>query len=159
MAASKTIAVIGDAGKICPILMRKLAQENLRLLFVAESDEKINQLSQELQDKALAEIEFIKCEKEGCWEADIIAFIEPEIIEDKLVNRIQAVATQKIILIISERRKAAFSLGEIHKLLPYSKIIEVETNSKLMEAKITGENEAAISTVSTIFKNADYKIV
>lgn len=158
MAMKNTIAVIGDAGKICPVLMKKLAQENLRLLFVSEDEEKINSLSQQLKLEApSAEVEMINCGKEGCWEADIIAFIEPEDIEKAFVERIKSVATQKIVLIIAEGDGNTFPAEELLLMLPHSKVVWVRSNSEAMKAKIKGKDEEAVSTVSVIFEHAGYK--
>ena len=106
MAAERTIAIVGEKSRFSAAIAEKLAKQNLHLLFIS-NDEDNNEQLQELFKKINppARIEFIHCEKEGCWEADVIAFTNPEKVELELIQRIKEVATQKIVLIVSERNR------------------------------------------------------
>ena len=97
MPIRKTIAFIGDAGKFCPVLTEELAQQDLRLLFVSAEEEKNTRIKEALGHlNPSADIEFNNCETEGCWEADIIAFTDPGIIEQKFIERIKQVQPRKL---------------------------------------------------------------
>lgn len=156
----RTIAVIGDTDSFCPTLAEKLV--NVRLLFVSNDDDKNRQLMKQLEQKKLsAEIEFINCEKEGCWEADIIAFTDPGVIAPEFIQRIKEVATQKIVLLISEEKKKAGisgNAGKLQELLPHSRVINVLVDPEGLQATISGESEEAQETVQAIFKQAGFRL-
>ena len=161
MAERKTIAILGEVGAFCPPLAEKLTQQPLRLLFVSIDEEKDTKFSDRLKYfEPSAEIEFIKCEKEGCWEADIIAFTDLRHIEPELVQRIREVATQKVVLAISEENEKNQTVGkisELQELLPHSHVFRVVINTNKMEAEITGSKDDA-EEVQAIFRKAGYKI-
>lgn len=161
MAERKIIAILGEVGSFCPALAEKLAEQHLRLLFVSTKGQKNTEFSEKLrQMKPSAEIEFINCEKEGCWEADIITFTDFSYIEPELVQRIREVATQKVVLAVSEGNEGKESSGkisELRELLPHSHVFQVVLDSGKMEAEITGSTDDA-KEVKVIFRNAGYKI-
>ncbi len=102
----KTVAIIGESKEFCPALAIAAVQQDLRLLFISRDETKKSILKTRLRDLDVsAEIEFTTCEKDGCWEADAIAFIQPGEIEPKLLDRIKQVSTQKIVLVISHYGK------------------------------------------------------
>lgn len=160
MAAQETLAFIGGTGKTCPAMISKLAQENLRLLFVGNDKEQMEIFSRQLEKEEKAEIEVIDCAREGCWEADIIAFTDPGNISDPVVEKIRVVATQKIVLcIITEKGVLGdLCMDKLGKLLPNSKVVGVVINSTDMRAQIFGIDPEALNTISRIYEKAGYAI-
>lgn len=164
MITKETIAFIGNIGETCPLLLKRLAQMDLRLLFIYNEERQGGKMSDLLELKnTVAEIEMIPCAKEGCWEADMIAFVDPEDIQIPLMARIKEVATQKILLCITEGKdkKIFFSEAKIKELqqgLPHSKIVQVFIVSDEMSATMLGGNKEALETSSEILENAGYKI-
>lgn len=162
MSAKETIAFIGGKEGTCPILLSKLAQENLRMLFVFGDADEMDELSKQLiLTETVAEIELINCPKEGCWEADIIAFVNHENIEARLVKRIKEVATQKIVLYVSTGKNRKHDLSGIQaeilqELLPHSKIVRVIIDSEEMKAEVSGKNKEALDTVLAVFEKPGY---
>lgn len=157
MKEGRTIAIIGETGKFYPALAEKLVQQNLRLLFVSNDEGKTAQMIEQLENKyPSAEIESIHCEKEGCWEADIVVFTNPENIDGKLVQRIKDVATQKLILILSEKghqeREAEGNNARFLELLPHSRLVRVRIDPESMEIEIFGKDGEARKIVRDIFK-------
>lgn len=161
MAAERTIAIIGEKGKFCPALAEKLAQQNLHLLFISNDEEQNEQIKRQFEKKDhAAKIEFIQCEKEGCWEADVIAFTHPEKISSQLIHRIREVATQKIILIISEEKRAGNNEYETNfeDLLPHSRVVYLIINAENLEVQIFGKDMEARQMVEGFFSEVGYKI-
>ncbi len=152
----KTVAVIGETGDFCPALAKAAVQQDLRLLFISRDEDKNSALKEQLgQLEQTAEVEFLSCEKEGCWEADVIAFTRPREIEAALLERIALVSTQKIVLVISGEAKQE-DKEELcfQNLLPHSKVVELELNHQ--EFRIFGKNTEANESVQTFLKSAGY---
>ena len=153
----KTIAILGDTGEFPPTLIDVLAKQDLRLLYVSENEEKNVALKNRLNNlEVLAEVEFLSCEREGCWEADIIAFTQPDNISPGLVEKIKEVAIQKIVLVVSGRKESA----NLDALFPYSKIVEVVKKSPGKGFSIAGKNAAANAEVQELIEgyiNKSYK--
>lgn len=160
MAAKETLAFIGGTGKTCPAMISKLAQDNLRLLFVGHNKEQLEIFSRQLEKDEKAEIEVIDCAREGCWEADIIAFTDPENVSDPVVERIRVVATQKIVLCMITEKSVLDDLcmDKLGRLLPNSKVVGVLINSTDMRVEVFGIDPEALSTISRIYEKAGYAI-
>ncbi len=153
----KTMAILGDTGGFSPVFMEILVKLDIRLLFVSEDVAKNIKVKEQLESfRAAAEIEFISCEREGCWEADIIAVVRPENISPSLVDKIKEVATQKTVLVISEENKIS-KHPELEKLLPYSKVIEIELDTPAKQFSVSGKDVEALSGIKSIFENAGYQ--
>lgn len=152
----KTVAIIGETAP-GSALLETMIQQDLRLLIISREPEYIELVKQELEQLSEpAEVEFLTCEKEGCWEADLIAFTRPAAIEPSQLNRIKQVSTQKVVLIISED-KAAEKEKQLcfQELLPHSKVVELEIKER--KFRIFGRNEKANALVSRFFTIAGYK--
>ena len=150
----KTVAIIGETGEFCPALAKAAVQQDLRLLFISRGGNNIPSIKDQLgQLNSTAEVEFSSCEKEGCWEADVIAFTDTMIIHPGLLKRIKQVATQKIVLVISHEPVEPSKLN-FRSLLPHSKVVELRLKEK--EFVTLGKNEKANEVVQDFFKAAGY---
>lgn len=161
MKAERTIAIIGDNGDFCPALAKQLAGENVRLLFVSNDEDKNVELKAQLGTiNSLTEVEFTTCEKEGCWEADVIAFTHPEKTEPHLVQRIKEVATQKTVLILSDLNHVSEIEEKMNfeDLLPHSRVVYLNLDVATMKAEIFGKNKEAKEMVKGFFEAAGYKL-
>lgn len=163
MGVKETIAFIGGTGKTCPVLMKKLAQEELRLLFVSNDQEQLEELSKQWETEGTSsEIELIHCAKEGCWEADIIAFVDPGNIQEQQVEKIKEVATQKIVLCILTGKPGETTTPstarkeDLKQWLPHSKIVWAIINSEEMQAEIYGNNIEALDLISALLEKPGY---
>ncbi len=153
----KTIAILGDTGKFSPGLLEILLKQDLRLLFISEEETKNINLKEQLERfHAKAEVEFVSCEREGCWEADIIAITRNKKIPAELVQKIKEVSTQKIVLIISEENDLGVQ-SELVDQLPFSKVIEINIDTKANKFSVTGNHTNALTGISTIFDKAGYQ--
>lgn len=162
MEVQETIAFIGGAGKNCPVLMKKMAQGKLRLLFLYNEEEKILDFVDQLRSGQVneADIEVVNCVTDSCWEADIIAFVDPEAVEAEVLEKIKSVATQKIVLLIHTEHAGQSSsysckMEDLERDLPYSKIVIVKVDSATMKAEISGSDEA-LETVAKVLRKAGY---
>lgn len=165
MVVKESIACIVGAKNTHWNLLKKLAQTPLHLLFVPDGKTTKDEVLKELEvEKTQAEIDWVNCAKEGCWEADMIAFMNfPEIAPD-LMDRIKEVATQKIVLYIStsieKSEQQVFSNIQVKNLretLPYSKIVGVLISEDETQTAITGNDREALDVVAALFDTVGYR--
>lgn len=154
----KTMAILGDTGEFPPVLMEILVKQDLRLLFVSEDEAKNEKVRKQLEPlKAAAEIEFKSCEREGCWEADIILLTRPEKVSSALVEKIKEVATQKIVLVVSEDLNQP-DKPEFEKLLPYSKVVKFVFDPLEKEFSISGKDAESLEDIQKLLEGTGYQL-
>lgn len=154
----KTIAIIGDIGKFCPALAKAAVQQDFRLLFISRNEEVFLDVKAQLGQLLNAtEVEFSSCEKEGCWEADMIVLTRPQEIEPLLLDKIQQVSTQKIVVVVSHQPVEASEYEKLsfQELLPHSRVVELEIEGT--EFRIFGRNTEANLNVQEFFEAAGYQ--
>ena len=152
----KTIAILGNNKGIFPNVMQVLMKQNLRLLFVSENEAKKLEISRQPEfQNATAEVEFLSCERDGCWEADMIVLVEPDISSASLVEKIKEVATQKIVLVASEG-KALNDEPDLRELLPWSKVVEIKRNPGEKEFSLCSKDPEAKAEVKKLFEASGY---
>ena len=156
MAVKKTIAIVGATEKEGKRLANQFACMPYRFLFISNKIIELEALTNLLLEKyPEAEIENLECVKDGCWEADIIFLAVPAEQNQKVAGLIKEVATQKIVVEISDEEKDS---NELKKILPYSKLVRVSGYSTSKEILISGDDEVVNKEISEIFKQAGYKI-
>lgn len=160
MAMQETIALLGIKER--NDLLDRLVQENYRLLFVGNEESELRSLSEEYKDKqGRATVEFVSCAKSGCWEADIIAFLELQNIQNQLARKIKEVCTQKIVVCLSYEQQginfSAVQVAQVQELLPHSKVVHILIDSEKMEAFISGKEPQGIDHITGIFEKTGYK--
>lgn len=139
----KTITIIGEHENFPQILLEDLIAQDLQLLFISAGQQKDARFIEKFDElETLAELEFISCEKQACWEADVIILYNPSVIQSKILERIREVATQKTILIISTQSTTI----NFKALLPHSKVIEIQ------------EKEIKEDTLNTYFSLGEKKV-
>ena len=150
--SATTIAILGEAGDLPSALAQAVMQQDIRLLFISRNPENSSALSELSDVAASAEVEFHTCEKECCWEADIIVFTNLAEVEPVLVQRIKQVATQKIVVLITREGQETSEINRIdlQKLLPFSKLVELRQRGEKFD--IFGRNREANLTVGRLFK-------
>lgn len=161
MAVKKTIAIVGATEKNGTALIYKLAQGNYRLLLISNDPDQLDQTANQLKEVFRStEMEAIDCLKDGCWEADIIFLAIPYQEIKDVVGKIKEVATQKIVVCISDNTGDRFPFPlaqQLQHLLPYSKIVTAFKNINSAEAFIAGDDSEAVATISGILKMAGYQ--
>jgi len=152
MGTKKTIAIVGlTTGQDNPLL-RKLALNN-RILAVSSDADKFSELSEYIQKGADEEaIELIDCAKDGCWEADIIILWNGFKQEKNELERLQVVATQKIVAFLTEEEKITSN----HLLFPHSKVVSVFIKPDVREVTVTGDDQEAVQQVINLLNSTDY---
>lgn len=162
MAVEETIAIVGFKSNEGSSFVEKLVHEKFRLLIIPENKDEMLQLKQCYEEKNVsAEVEILNCAKNGCWEADIIAFINPTDLNSELFSRIKEVAVQKIVVAIFETQKMEETTGKAEKLqelLPNSKIVQVLVDVESQKASVVGKNEEAVANISAMLQKAAFKI-
>ncbi len=152
----KTVAIIGDTGVFPPALFKAAMLQDFRLLYVSRDKNVNSELKDLMEHSGKSNVEFLTCEKEGCWEADVIAFTKPAEIRAMLLDRIKKVSTQKIVLVIScsSKNQKGNPQAGFQDLLPHSKVVELvlgDTNFSIF-----GRNREAAQTVRNFFESAGY---
>ena len=156
MSVKKTIAIVGATEKKGTGIASRLASANYRLLLVSHDMNRLEEVTAKiLHAQPVAEIDALECVKDGCWEADVILFAIACNEEKQVADLMKEVATQKIVVSISDERNTT---EELQKLLPYSKIVKVSIDSSSNEVTITGNDDEADAEIEAIFKNAGYAV-
>lgn len=157
MSVRKSIAIVGATEKIGEEIATQFMNSNYSLLLISNNKDRLNYLAKKMADKkSKAEINFIECVKDGCWEADIIILAVPHDEEKKVAEIMKEVATQKIVVDISNEENACMKLQEI---LPYSKLVRVSGDFHLKKIIIKGDNETVNEEIREIFNQAGYHSV
>jgi len=150
----KTIAIIGAGVEIGAAIVDKLSAGNYRLLLVSNEINELSQIVQNIKQNNLnPEVETVDCAKEGCWEADIIVLAIPYHTLKKVIEKINEVATQKIVLFISNNEDE-IKPWELQRLLPYSRVVAAFCNPYTFETFITSDDKEASETISKMISTA-----
>lgn len=156
MAHKKSIAIIGATEKNGQEIATQLSQREYVLLLISNDKEALDHLSEKMKARpSKAEIYFIECVKDGCWEADIIVLAVPHNEEKMVAKLMKEVATQKIVVDFSDEENAGEGLNSI---LPYSKLVKVSGNFSTKEIVIRGDDEAVNEEISEILILAGYRV-
>ena len=171
MATKKTIAVIGATGDMGCAFVKALSNSNYRLLLMSRDKNKVGKLSANLKEKnPAADVEFVECEREACWEADIILMAVPYEAEREVAEKIREVTTQKVVIDLSNPLNEKYdrlitapdtsAAEELQKELPNSKVVkafntifstdftQASEESKQIKTFIAGDDQEAVQTVS-----------
>lgn len=150
MSSKKSIAIIGAAEKKGMEIIHKIAGSHSRFLFVSRETEKLEKLLNELAvSHPQAETEIADCVKNSCWEADIIIMAVCNFDEDKMIGLIKEVATQKIVVTLSDKN---VGVQDLHQKLPFSKLVNVDISTD--DFDIRGEDMEAVLEIRSIFQPA-----
>ena len=153
----KTTAIIGDKGDIISALAEVLLNQDLRLLFVCENEAKKLEIKRQLKDlNVTGEVEFLSCERDGCWEADMIVLTNPDTSSTSLVEKIKEVATQKIVMVVSDA--GIKEKPDLQELLPCSKVVEIRLDINGKEVSLYSNNAEAIVEVQKFFEASSYQL-
>jgi predicted dinucleotide-binding enzyme len=170
MSTKPSIAIIGATGKMGSALAKRLATGRYRLLLFAREEARLLDLANTIKrDIIMADLDCVECAADASWEADIIIPAVPFSVEKEIAVKIRPVATQKIIISISnpDLNDASDRSGAeiLQDLLPYSKVvkafntvhlqdlIEPSVNGKGVDSFIAGDDEDANKIVETLVKS------
>jgi predicted dinucleotide-binding enzyme len=161
MATRETIAVIGATEKTGSAVIGKLLEIGTRLLLISDDENAFTFLTKLKSDNAEGRIEIIDCVKEGCWQADIIVFVTSFKNVTDAIERIKEVATQKIIVSITDINDNESSpfveAQELQQFMPYSKVVAACINAYSAETYIAGDDADAVETISKLIKKAGFQ--
>lgn len=153
----RTVAILGVKGKSCSGLAMSAVQQDFRLLFISPGEEEALDLKKDLQQvTGSAEVEFISCEREGCWEADVIVLVNPSESDPVLIERIKQVSTQKPVVIISPEKPKSSELVSFNfqDLLPNSQVVELQLNDEYFS--IFGKYDKVNQSLRAFLLSAGY---
>ncbi|MDZ7691991.1 MAG: NAD(P)-binding domain-containing protein [Balneolaceae bacterium] len=175
----QTIAIIGAGGNMGSAIAKSIAGGNYRLLLFDRIPEQLGSLTEEIQQAhPEADIELMNCPHESSWEADIIILAVPHEAEKNIADKIQDVATQKIVISIANPVDEDFSklttepntseAEELKQWLPHSKVVKAFNTTfvadfeqpvidgKQADAFIAGDDEAALQSVTELVETAGF---
>jgi len=135
----KSIAIIGATENTGIAIIKKLAIRNYRLLLFSHDSEKLQLLEKEItKNTPAADIFYLSCMVDAGWEADIIISALPYGFENQVAEKIRDVATQKIVISITNSFNNSLKsiesvvnngAEELQKLLPLSKVLKAFNNT------------------------------
>ncbi len=175
----QTIAVIGAGGNMGSAIAKSMAGGNYRLLLFDRAREQLDSLTEEIQQvHPEADLELMNCPHESSWEADIIILAVPHDAEKEIADKIQDVATQKIVISIANPIDEDFSklitdadtsaAEELQQWLPHSKVVKAFNTTfaadfeqpvidgKQADAFIAGNDENALQYVAELVETAGF---
>jgi NADPH-dependent F420 reductase len=182
MATKKTIAIIGATGNMGSAIAKNLAKGNYRLLLFANHHEKVQQLINEIKTTyPSADVDSMGCPFDASWEADIIIPAVKYKIEKEVAEKIKPVATQKIVISISNPLNENYSglvtpadssaAEQLQNYLPDSKVVKAFNtvfagdfvqpviDGKQTDVFIAGNDEDSLRTVSELVAAAGFNPV
>jgi NADPH-dependent F420 reductase len=178
--ASKTIAIIGATGKMGAAIAKSIAGGNYRLLLFSRDKAKADALAASIREAhPNADLETTACPFDASWEADIIIPAVPYGAEKETAEKIRQVATQKIVISISNPLNAQYNglltdpgtsaAEELQSYLPHSKVVKAFNTAfaadyaqtvlegKQLDLFIAGNDQEALQTVSTLVADAGFR--
>ena len=177
-----SIAIIGATGKMGSAIAKALAKGPYRLLLFSHHPEKREAVKEEIQ-KAVptAEIDCVGCPMDASWEADVIIPSVPYSVEKDVAEKIKEVATQKVVVSISNPLKETYdrlitppeisAAEELQKRLPASKVVKAFNTTfaanfsqpvfygQKADAFIAGNDAEAVNTVKGLVETAGFNPV
>lgn len=156
MSVKKSIAIVGATEKMGEEIATQFMNSNYSLLLISNNKDRLDYLAKKMTDKKPeADVNFIECVKDGCWEADIIILSVPDHEKKAVAELMKEVATQKIVVDVSNEEDAGKELQEI---LPYSKLVRVSGDFHSKKIVIMGDNETVNEEIMEIFNQAGYHV-
>ncbi len=157
MSVKKSIAIVGATERIGEEIATQFMNGNYSLLLISNNKDRLDHLEKKIADKIpKAEIHFMECVKDGCWEADIIILAVANDEEKMVAEMMKEVATQKIVVDISNEENACMKLLEI---LPYSKLVRISGDFASKKIIIKGDDETVNEEISKIFNQVGYHAI
>jgi len=179
MATKKTIAIIGASGTMGSAIAKSLAKGNYRLLLFAHNQEKVQLIINEIKSSdPLADVDSMGCLYNASWEADIIIPAVKYKVEKEVAERIKDVATQKIVVSISNPLNKNYdglitsaessAAEELQSYLPNSKVVKAFNtvfagdfvqpviDEKQVDVFVAGDDEESIITVCELVADAGF---
>lgn len=176
------VAIIGATGKMGSAIAKALARGPYRLLLFAHNKEKLEQLKEEIRKTTpSADLDCVGCPTDASWEADVIIPAVPYKNEKEVVGRIKTVATQKVVVSISNPLNESYdglltapttsAAEELQQLLPSSKVIKAFNttyaadfsqpviNGQQVDAFIAGNDKDAVKVVKGLVETAGFNPV
>lgn len=162
MKIRETIAFIGETDQYSERLISRLAGEKHPLVLVSKPDESAGFIANRIaQDYPLADVEVVNCEREGCWESDVILLSASKQPERQLIEKMKIVAAQKILLrLLPNEDVRAWEQESVlfEKELPYTKLVWASPDKEGDKIHLKGNDLEGIRQITTILTRAGYTI-
>jgi predicted CoA-binding protein len=156
MSVHKTIAIVGVSGETEFIVAGRLASAGYHILLVSKEEAGSAGLGKDMNPGAPgADVEWVDCVRDGCWEADIIILWVPPDEEATVAEMIREVATQKIVVHFSKGTRAT---EELQQRLPYSKLVCLSDQLDQEQIGIGGTDRQASEEIAGILEVAGYLV-
>jgi predicted dinucleotide-binding enzyme len=176
------VAIIGATGRMGSAIAKALAKGPYRLLLFSHNTEKLEQLKEEIRTTTpSADLDCVGCPADASWEADIIIPAVPYVNEKEVAEKIRAVATQKVVVSISNPLNETYNglltspntsaAEELQQQLPSSKVVKAFNttsptnfsrpviNRKRVDAFIAGNDTEAVNVVKGLVETAGFNPV
>ena len=160
MKVKETIALLGAADPSGQQFICALAAGHHPLVLVdKETDHLLPLATRIAQSHPKAEVATVSCEREGCWEADVIVLMNAAVLRAELLERIKAVAIRKILVYITGMGDHTWPSAErvrtVKRLLPYTEWVQVARDPATGIWSISGATGSS-EVVRNILARAGY---
>lgn len=157
MSAQKTVVVVGTAGTMRILIATEMAKNNYRVIFASTAKEQYRQTLTYIQQQVPgAMIDFVDCEKDGCWEADLIVLAVPLTDIKQVAAKIKEVATQKTVICLSDDKSIGYfpfaEAQELQRMLPYSRVVTAFNSLHSHETLIAGDDREVVKEAVELVK-------
>lgn len=171
----QTIAVIGADSDMGSVIAKSISGGNYRLLLLSKDVSNVQPVAEDIiQSSSSADVSVMDCQYNACWEADIIIIAVPYSDQEELAEKIEKVATQKIVItfvdpvnktidgsVTSREMEAA---EELQEWLPNSKVVKISgtdftqsiTEGKRADMIIADGEEYVWESVSELLQAAGF---
>lgn len=163
-------------------LAKALVKGPYRLLLFSHNATELEQLKTQIRKETpAADLDCLGCPTDASWEADVIISAVPYSAEKEVAQKIKAVATQKIVVSISNPGGNTFdglapasdwsAAEELQTLLPASKVVKAFSSIKAaqfsqptlsgqpLDVFIAGNDKEAVEEVKGLVRTAGFNPV
>lgn len=154
----QAIAIIGSSSVIARPIASELCRQNYRLLLFDENSEEARILTDEITSTEKgADVEFLECTHEACWEADVIFILNNEKNLKDVSEKIGDVSIQKIIvaLLVND---SIDELEKIESYFPNSKVVGLFLSKSISKnIHVITRHSNALKTVRNMVSAAGFQ--
>jgi NAD(P)-dependent dehydrogenase (short-subunit alcohol dehydrogenase family) len=154
----QTIAIIGSSSIFGTSIAKALSRDNYRLLLFDENGEEARILADEITSTEKgADVEFLECTHEACWEADVIFILNKEKNLKDISEKIEDVSIQKIVVTLLNNESVK-ELEQIETCFPNSKVVGLYPSKNISkDIHLLSRHPKALDTVKSIVSTAGFQ--
>lgn len=156
----QTIAIIGSSSIVGTSIAKALSRYNYRLLLFDENGDEASILADEITSTdSEADVDFLECTHDACWEADVIFILSNEKNFKDIAEKIEDVTIQKIVVTLLNDETVKVP-RQAETFFPNSKVVglyPLKSNSN--DIYLFSRHPKALNTLKSIALSAGFHLV